>query len=299
MNQAVTPTPADQATSETLGRQIYDLGHTTVFASRRDPRFSYCLYVPPDLGQKAAPDLVVVMHGTGRAFMEYRDGFAEFGRWNNCIILCPLFPVGVRGDGNRDGFKYIQEADIRYDEVLISIVGEVGERYDLDVTRFALFGFSGGGHFTHRFLILHPDRLWAASIGAPGSVTLLDPKRDWWVGIRNVKERFGITVDVAAMQRVPVQMIVGAADLETWEITHREGGPHWMPGANDAGRTRPERLDSLRRSFEAVGIPVRFDVVPNVPHDGNQVVSQVQDFLADVLKDRRLAGMTSGMVRAP
>jgi hypothetical protein len=120
-------------------------------------------------------------------------------------------------------------------------------------------------------------------------VTLLDPTRDWWVGTRNVKERFGIDIDVTAMARVPVQMIVGAADLETWEITHREGGRHWMPGANDAGRTRPERLDSLRRSFEAKGIKVRFDLVPNVPHDGNRVVKHVQTFFADVLKDRRVA----------
>jgi poly(3-hydroxybutyrate) depolymerase len=296
MNHAVMPIPTDQARLEDLGRQIYDLGHTTVFASRRDPRFSYCLYVPPDLGRRGPPALVVAMHGTGRAFMTYRDGFAEFGRWNNCIILCPLFPVGVRGDGNRDGFKYIQEAEIRYDDIFLSIVEEVGGRYGLDVSRFALFGFSGGGHFTHRFLILHPERLWAASIGAPGSVTLLDPTRNWWVGVRDVKERFGITVDEAAMQRVPVQMIVGAADLETWEITHREGGPHWMPGANDAGHTRPERLDRLRRSFEAAGIRVRFDLVPNVPHDGNQVLLQVQDFFADVLKDRRSVNMKPGAV---
>ncbi|MEZ0168023.1 alpha/beta hydrolase [Microvirga sp. TS319] len=293
MDRADTPTPADNIRPEDLGRQIYDRGLTTVFASRHDPRFSYCLYVPPDLGRRGTPELVVAMHGTGRAFMTYCEGFAEFGRWNNCIILCPLFPVGIRGDGNRDGFKYIQEAEIRYDRVLLSIVEEVGERYGMDVARFALFGFSGGGHFTHRFLLLHPKRLWAASIGAPGSVTLLDPTRDWWVGIRDVKERFGVTVDLAAMRQVPVQMIVGAADLETWEITHHEGSPHWMSGANDAGRTRPERLESLRRSFEDAGIRVRFDVVPNVPHDGNQVVPQVQDFFADVMNNRRSAGMPS------
>lgn len=289
MDIAQASPPTEGAGKVDRGQQIYDRGHTTVVASRKDPRFSYCLYVPPTLGQGEPPDLVVAMHGTGRAFMTYRDAFAEFGRWNNCIILCPLFPVGVLGDGNRDGFKYMQEADIRYDHVLLSIVEEVGERYGIDVARFALFGYSGGGHFTHRFLMLHPDRLWAASVGAPGSVTLLDPTRDWWVGTRNVKERFGIDIDVTAMARVPVQMIVGAADLETWEITHREGGRHWMPGANDAGRTRPERLDSLRRSFEAKGIKVRFDLVPNVPHDGNRVVKHVQTFFADVLKDRRVA----------
>jgi poly(3-hydroxybutyrate) depolymerase len=287
VNIPVAPPPVEERLPGDRGHQIYDLGQTTVFASRHDPRFSYCLYVPPTAGQGGPPNLVVAMHGTGRAFMSYRDAFAEFGRWNNCAILCPLFPVGVRGDGNRDGFKYLQEAEIRYDEVLLAMVEEVGTRYRLDVDRFALFGYSGGGHFTHRFFLLHPERLWAASIGAPGSVTLLDPTRDWWVGVRNVKERFGIEIDIEAMKRVPVQMVVGAADLETWEITHREGGMHWMPGANDAGRTRPERLDSLRRSFESAGIRVRFDLVPNVPHDGNRVVGHVQDFLADVLKGRR------------
>jgi pimeloyl-ACP methyl ester carboxylesterase len=268
-------------------RAQFDFDRTTIFASKADPRFAYCLYVPPISPDGTPPELIVAMHGTGRSFTDYRDAFAEFGRWNNCIILAPLFPVGVLGDGNRDGFKYLREGGIRYDRVLIDMVAEVGERYGLGFDRFALFGYSGGGHFTHRFLMLHPDRLWAASIGAPGSVTLLDPTRDWWVGTRNVAALFGTAIDPAALARVPVQMVVGAADLETWEITHREGGRHWMPDANHAGRTRPERLASLKSSFEAAGVAVRFDQVPNMAHDGMQAVPLVQTFLAEMLKHRR------------
>ncbi|MDB5359229.1 MAG: hydrolase [Rhodospirillales bacterium] len=52
--------------------------------------------------------------------------------------------------------------------------------------------------------MLHPDRLWAASIGAPGSVTLLDLTRDWWVGTRDVQARFGIAVDPDTMAKVQV-----------------------------------------------------------------------------------------------
>jgi len=271
------------------GRALYDFGSTPVFACKTDPRFSYCLYVPHFTTGGEPPELVVVMHGTGRSFSEYRDAFSEFGRWNNCIILAPLFPIGVLGDGNRDGFKYMREADIRYDQVLLAMVAEVGERYGLAFDRFALFGYSGGGHFTHRFLLLHPARLWAASIGAPGSVTLLDPTRDWWVGTRNVEALFGRAVDPAAMAEVAVQMVVGAADLETWEITHREGGRHWMPDANHAGRTRPERLARLRDSFEAAGITVRFDLVPNMAHDGMRAVPRVTDFFAEAVKRRRAA----------
>ena len=280
--------PEINSTDSDRGSAMYDLGSTTIFASRGDARFSYCLYVPPGFATAATvPELIVAMHGTGRSFLEYRNALAEFGRWNNCIILAPLFPVGVRGDGNRDGFKYMAEADIRYDQALLSMVDEIGEKYGRSFDRFALFGYSGGGHFAHRFLMLHPDRLWAVSIGAPGSVTLLDPTRDWWVGTRDVEARFGIRIDPAAMARVPVQMVVGSADLETWEITHREGGKNWMPGANDAGKTRPERLASLQRSFEAAGVKVRFDLVAGMAHDGLRAVETVKDFFADILTAKR------------
>lgn len=232
-------------------------------------------------------ELVVIMHGTGRAFVEYRDAFAEFARWNDCIVLCPLFPVSPLGDGNRDGFKQLIEGDIRYDHILQGMVAEVGEKFGRDFSRFALFGYSGGGQFVNRYTLLHPDTLWAASIGAPGSVTLLDPSQDWWVGVRGAEARFGKAVDIEALRQVAVHMIVGKADLETWEITHREGGKFFMPGANSAGATRPERLESLRRSFEAAGVKAVLDVVENVPHDGLKCVGQVQDFLAAELHKLR------------
>ncbi|WID99204.1 alpha/beta hydrolase [Bosea vestrisii] len=280
--------PAKQDDAAAIARALYDLGPTPVTACKADPRFSYCLYVPKSLGKGGqAPELVVAMHGTGRGFTGYRDAFEAFGRWNNCIILAPLFPIGVMGDGNRNGFKYMREGEVRYDHILLSMVEEVAQAYGLRFDRFALFGYSGGGHFTHRFLMLQPKKLWAASIGAPGSVTLLDPTRDWWVGTRNMAELFGTAPDIEAMRQVPVQMIVGAADLETWEITHQPGNASWMPDANHAGTNRPERLGTLCRNFEEHGITVRFDLVPNMPHDGLKAVPRVEDFLADVLAKRR------------
>ena len=278
--------PTAEATAR--ARAIYDLGPTALFASKADPRFHYCLYVPPQVGRGAKVDLLVAVHGTTRtSFLEFRDGFAEFGRWNDVAVLCPVFPVGVRGDGARSGYKYMAEGDIRYDRVLLDMVAEVAAKYDQDWSRFAVFGFSGGGHFAHRMAILHPDKLWAASIGAPGSVTLLDPTRDWWVGVRDLKERFGIAFDREALAKVPVQMLVGDADLETWEITHQPGSTYWMDGANDAGRTRPERLKALAESFRAAGVTVQLDLVPGVSHDRMKVLGRVKDFLAGVLAKKR------------
>lgn len=283
----MTDAPAT-AEATARARAIYDLGPTVIFSCKADPRFQYCLYVPPQVGKGAKVDLLVAVHGTGRtSFLDFRDGFAEFGRWNDVAILCPIFPVGVRGDGARSGYKYMQEGEIRYDLLLLQMVEEVAEKYGQDWSRFAMFGFSGGGHFTHRFAILHPQKLWAASIGAPGSVTLLDPTRDWWVGIRDIGARFGIEFDGAALARVPVQMVVGDADLETWEITHKPGGTYWMEGANEAGRTRPERLATLAESFRRAGVSVQLDLVPGVSHDRIKVLDRVKDFLAGVLARRR------------
>lgn len=285
-----TPTASPQA-EDPRARAMYDYGPSTVFAARCDPRFSYCTYVPPRIAQAAHPmELVVFVHGTARTFMEYRNAFAEFARWNDCTVLCPLFPVGVLGDGNRDGFKQLREGDIRYDEVLLGMVDEVAEKFQCDFSRFALCGYSGGGQFVNRFALLHPERLWAASIGAPGSITQLDPERDWWVGVRDMQARFGKALDLDALRQVAVHMVVGKADIETWEITHQPGGKFYMPGANDAGRTRPERLQTLKRSFENAGVAVELDIVENVPHNGLKCAGHIQDFLASVLRARRAGG---------
>ena len=167
------------------------------------------------------------------------------------------------------------------------MVAEMAEKYGQDWSQFAMFGYSGGGHFTHRFAILHPEKLWAACIGAPGSVTLLDPDRDWWVGIRDLAEKFGRPFDAAALAKVPVQMVVGGLDLETWEITHKPGATYYIEGANDAGATRPERLRSLQKSFEAAGVRVTFDEVPGVSHDRLKCLGPVKAFLTRTLKEMR------------
>lgn len=279
---------ASSQDAASLARAAYDYGHTAIFASTADPRFHMLLYVPPAAAQGRQVDLLVAVHGTGRtSALDFRDGFADFGLYNDCAILCPIFPMNVCGDGERSGYKYMLEGAIRYDQVMLAMVAEMATKYQQDWSKFAMFGFSGGGHFTHRFAMLHPERLWAASIGAPGSVTLLDPERDWWVGIRNVAEIFGRPVNLAALARVPVQMVVGSLDLETWEITHRAGSRYWMEGANDAGETRPQRLAALARSFQAAGVNVTFDEVGGVAHDRMKVLPKVKSFLAATLAQKR------------
>lgn len=279
--------PRDDLASR--GHALYDRGDTVAYACKADPRFSYVLYVPEHLGEagEEPPELIVAMHGTGRENARYRDMFSEFGRYNNCVVLAPLFPVGVLGDENRNGYKYIQEQDIRYDLVLLAMVREVEARLSVPFPRFMMFGFSGGGHFVHRFALLHPERVSAVCVGAPGSVTLLDDGRDWWVGIRDAKERFGRAVDLEALRNVRVLAVVGAADVETWEITHRPGSPHWLEGANDAGSTRIERATTLVASLREHGVDAELCVVPNVSHSVTGIIPAVREFFREHLRKIR------------
>ncbi len=273
------------------GKQIshYGFGRTTLFACRYDQRCSYCLYVPHDYdedGDQQYP-LIVVVHGTSRPAQQYRDAFAEFAEREQCIVLAPLFPAGLIEPGEMSNYKFIKFHDMRFDLILLAMVDEVAETYRIEHKRFLLHGFSGGGHFAHRFFYLHPQRLAAISIGAPGMVTLLDDTKPWWVGVADLKNVFDIELDLDAMRNVPVQMVVGGNDIETWEITIPEGGRWYMPGVNDSGVTRIDRLTALRESFEQRDIAVQFDTVPGVAHAGFEIVPTVESFFSAVLAEQQ------------
>jgi dienelactone hydrolase len=261
---------------------VYHYGRTTTFAAAADPRASYCLYVPKAYDDDAAEPwpLLVAMHGTQRTFQAYRDAFRDFAEAHGVVVLAPLFPAGVPNPGDVDGYKYVELGGIRFDLLLLAILDEVAGLYRVDAERILLFGFSGGGHFVHRFLYLHPERLRAVSVGAPGSVTLLGDPRPFWVGTGDFAERFGRPIDLEALRRVAVQTVIGAEDTETWEITHSPGSLHWLEGANDAGATRLDRIAALADSLERAAVAVRRDVVPGVGHSGTKVLGPVQEFFA-------------------
>ncbi len=264
---------------------LYHTGPTTTYASGKDPRFCYTLYVPYRFASMdhTQTRIIVSVHGTGRMQTLYRDLFADFAEYNNCIVLAPLFPANILGDGNMSGYKYIQEGDIRYDRVILDMIDEVAGRYGVDGQKVMMFGFSGGGHFTHRFTILHPQRILAASVGSPGSVTMLDHDKPWWAGVRDCEEKFGISINKADYKSLPMHFVVGGADLATWEITFEPGDKYYVEGANDAGRDRGERIKSLAASFEKCGAKTRLDVVEDVTHDVVPVSRMAREFFLDVL----------------
>jgi len=262
---------------------IYDQGATTFYACQADQRFSYCLYAPQQI--RPGSSLLVVIHGSRRTPEKYRDLLAGFAEQQGLVVLCPLFPVGIPVPEETGGYKFLRQMGVEYDRILLSMVEEVGDRFAIETERFFMHGFSGGGQFAQRFLYLYPERLAGLSVGAPGLVTLPDEQRGWWAGIGDIEAQFGIKVDFDTIASVPVQLIVGADDRETGEITLNQRNRYWMPGANDAGADRVARCQTLARALRDRGVPVQLDVVPGISHKGFELLPQITRFFERILSD--------------
>jgi poly(3-hydroxybutyrate) depolymerase len=251
----------------------YWLGRTPTVACRADPRFSYCLYVPA--GYAEGPrrvSLLVALHDTLRNHQALRDALVGHAERVNAIVLAPLFPAGVTTPEDLDHYKYLRFGDTHFDEILLAMAADVAAKYGVDIARFGMFGFSGGAHFAHRFLYVHPSRLDALVVGSPGSVTLPSEQHPWWPGLKDFRARFGHAVDWEAVRKVPTLLLVGADDVNPRGIVASADHPNWVEGANVAGANRVERLRTLYSQLARRLDDVRFEALPGVKHEIDPIV---------------------------
>ncbi|KIW10848.1 hypothetical protein PV08_10147 [Exophiala spinifera] len=286
--------------------------------SRAHPSVSYTLYIPPhaynpDPSRSASDDpvyslprlpLVVSVHGTGRRAEGCRDSFKEFADKHHVAILAPLFPAGITSAIDLDSYKLLRTAqNFNSDQILLSIIDdEIAAVWPgISTSTFSLVGFSGGGQFALRMLYIHPERLQAVSVGAPGRPTFLDTSESWPNGIRDVQDVFGpgAKVDIDAIRAVPaIQLLVGSEDdfihggeefmafiaqFRASLSTSKGGSSHRSvaadPQLSPMREGRLTGLTKLRDSWKELGIVSRFEIVPGVAHESQKVISTVLDFL--------------------
>lgn len=257
-------------------------GYVPYTMSQSDPRFSYCAYVPASADADTPRALTVLVHGSTRVADQYRDAFVDYADKTGSVLLAPLFPCGILGPDDTESYKFVVRDDVRFDLALLGMIEEAHDRWEAMIAPgpFCLFGYSGGGQFAHRFAYMHPGRLKALSIGAPGKVTL--PKTDlpWWKGLGGLDSLIGHKPDLAALQQVPIQLVVGDRDIEEGNVFTQPGSQHWMDGINDAGRNRVALISTLYAQYQAVGCTVQKVIVPGIAHDGFGVVDAASAFLA-------------------
>ncbi|RXK34824.1 hypothetical protein M231_07925 [Tremella mesenterica] len=216
--------------------------------------------------------LLVLIHGSGRDAESIRERWAGWAEEKGVVLLAPLFPCDDRYPDGVDNYKRLHwetpNGVARYDLLLLDAIDYISKRWGFVQTeRFGLLGFSGGGQFTHRFMYVHPHRLWAASIGAPGQATFLEQK-PWPKGISNSSSLFSHPIEPVSFRGLPIQLIVGSADT--------------LPRVGEVV-TRYDVIQKLRGQFEEGGIEHEWVVVDGVGHSEKGVLEDVKRFITQHL----------------
>ncbi|KAJ3984441.1 poly hydrolase [Lentinula detonsa] len=247
-----------------------------LIASTADPRFSFYAYVPKSEGPGVP--LLVIIHGIKRDAKGYFEEMRDFCEQHTCALICPLFPEGVPNPKQQNSYKDIYSRGTRFDHILLSMIEQAGQTWQIQTDRFYLHGFSAGGQFVHRFTYLYPHRLAAVSIGAPGRLTAPDLQSPWPEGVADISEIFGLpgVPDFAAMARLPVQFVVGSKDLGTSMSDHMKNPTKFEI---EAGNTRFARTKWLKAAWERIGVVSEMNVVQGVGHDGLKCLLAVKEWL--------------------
>lgn len=210
--------------------------------SARGFRWAYYLYVPPALradGARGRPRTILVMpNNTGkpdddpavheRAVRDLLPHFRRTAGRLGVAMLMPAFPRPASADNlythalDRDALLTADPALRRLDLQLLAMVDDARRRLAEEGVRaeerVLMHGHSAAGMFVSRFVLLHPERVRAASIGAPGGWPTLPvaahggrPLR-YPVGVADLPTLAGRPFDIRAARAVPLYFFGGADD---------------------------------------------------------------------------------------
>ncbi|KAJ5953306.1 hypothetical protein N7454_000202 [Penicillium verhagenii] len=258
------------------------IGNTPAWICAANKRFAYYLYVPQSYYKLKSLNLMILIHSSSRNAPELRKQFVSIADEIPCIILAPLFPLELDDPYDSGGYKLLKYDGLRCDQILLSMVEEVSARYRrLDIERFFLFGFSGGGQFVHRFAYLYPQRLRAVACGAPGSQTLPDITLPYPEGVKDLQLIFGLEMQWRELCSVPVFFIVGDADTDTFYATAR--GRIVDPTQHG----RYGMTVRLEKAWRVAGANCYLHVVPGAAHQEALMLGPVISFFIQWQKFER------------
>lgn len=238
-------------------------------ALRSDTTLQYLLYVPSQ-GGTGLP-VFVTAHGVSRNAVEHATLFMPYAEHASVVLVAPYFDADANEDYQRLGRK---GRGHRADQVLDAIVAEVRELTGAKPGKIHLFGFSGGAQFAHRYTLAHPDRVARAVVTSAGWYTFPDSTTPYPYGTGPTPELDGIRFVPEAYLRVPIQVLVGGADVGTKNLRQ-------SPELDrQQGRTRVARArnwaNAMRDAARARGLTplVSFEEVPGIEHSFGKFMEQ-------------------------
>jgi pimeloyl-ACP methyl ester carboxylesterase len=275
------PTDADVVIVERPGR------------GRREP--STWLALPRRMAPDAEP--LVAVHGIQRGAEEQARLFADRAAALGRPVIAPLF------DARRYPRYQRAVARDRADLGLLGLLDALAAE-GLATRRFALFGFSGGAQFAHRFAWLYPHRITRLAVAAAGWYTFPDNAAfPYGLGPKG-RERldFGANcrANLADFLALPIDVIVGSLDNVVDDNTRSGPAIDAQQGTDRLTRAR-RWTAALRR---AVGAPaheptVTLHVLEGCGHTFRQCIEQGDLARIVLSKPARKMGAAASLLGTP
>lgn len=254
-------------------------GAVTKRTLQGEPPLTYFAYIPRE-GQRQGRVFVSV-HGISRNAQEHLSGFAPQAERYGAVMLAPLFPEKDFPDYQRLGASAVEtRADVVFDRVLADASSWLG------IAPFPLriFGFSGGGQFSHRYALFHPSHIAGMVLAAPGWYTFPDPDQRYPLGLRSSRDWPKLRFSLARYLQINALVMVGEEDDARQDDLNKS---RRIDAAQ--GLTRIERgerwVAAMRAMARAFHVPsgVRFELVPNANHAFESYLAH-PPFAADVFE---------------
>lgn len=273
--------------------------------------WSYLLHVPTEAGRDTPTVLLVLPNNTGHpddAMSAHRRSaaamsfIAHIAFWGmDVVLLVPEFPRPKENDRiythalDRDCLTTEEEGLHRLDQQLIAMIDDASRRLRGEgrqvEAKVLMAGFSASGMFVNRFVMLHPERVRAAVIGAPGGWPIA-PAEHWKgepltypAGVADLAELTGQPVDLPDTRRVPMFFFLGDRDDNDSVPYSDSYDDHERSLVNTLfGETPVSRWEAARRLYEAAGLDAVFHLYPDVGHAITlREIRDIRDFFGRVL----------------
>jgi hypothetical protein len=154
-----------------------------------------------------------------------------------------------------------------------------------------MMGFSSSGMFTNRFVLMHPERIIAATIGSPGGWPIV-PVAKWNntlltypVGVGDFEKIVGKHFNLEAFRMVPLFIYIGSEDKND-SIPYRES---YEPRERDIvnklfGETPIARWSQAKELYEKTDANSTFLTYDGIGHSSKHMRNDVVNFLWKELK---------------
>lgn len=225
------------------------------------------LAVPEHLNPELAP--LVAVHGVRRGARNQARQFMQAAREQGRLVIAPLFDTH-----HWLGYQRIQAQGQRADLALLRLLETVSFQFGVSTRQVALFGYSGGAQFAHRFAMLHPHRVAQLCTCAAGWYTWIEAGAGAFpLGLEASARRRLNLGEVAAANlgrflQIPTWVTVGALDNQADALTRRDPHLDALQGSHRLERAQRwvQALHSVAAS-RGMQASARLHVLPDAGHD--------------------------------